>query len=47
MHFTWCTKDMKTQSRIDFWLVSRELEKQVIDVYIEPSVLTHHKLTYT
>lgn len=42
MHFTWCTKDMKKQSRIDFWLVSRELEKQVMDVYIEPSVLTDH-----
>lgn len=46
MHFTWCTKDMKKQSRTDFWLVSRELEKQVMDVYIEPSVLTDHKLIY-
>lgn len=37
---------MKKQSRTDFWLVSRELEKQVMDVYIEPSVLTDHKLIY-
>ncbi len=44
--FTWCTKDRSKQSRIDFWLVSRDVENQVLDVKIEPSVLTDHNLMY-
>ena len=46
MQFTWCTKDRTKQSRIDFWLVSRDLENQVLDVKIEPSVLTDHNIIY-
>lgn len=44
--FTWQTKDLSKQSRIDFWLISTAMEKDVMDVYIEPSVLTDHKLIY-
>ena len=46
MQFTWCTKDRTKQSRIDFWLVSKDLENQVLDVKIEPSVLTDHNIIY-
>ena len=43
--FTWQTKDLNKQSRIDFWLISTVMKKEVKDVYIEPSVITNHKLT--
>ena len=44
--FTWQTKDLSKQSRIDFWLISTVMEKEVMDVFIEPPVLTDHKLIY-
>ena len=44
--FTWQTKDLSKQSRTDFWLISTVMEKEVIDVFIEPPVLTDHKLIY-
>lgn len=44
--FTWCSKDMNKQSRIDFWLISSILEKRVTEVSIESSVLTDHKAIY-
>jgi len=41
--YTWSNKDYSIQSRIDFFLISNELEQYVQMVSIEPSVLTDHK----
>jgi exonuclease III len=44
--FTWCNKDMYRQSRIDFWLISNSLYDSVVEVSIEPSILTDHKVIW-
>lgn len=41
--FTWSTKDVSIQSRIDFWLISEDMADKVDTVSIEPSILTDHK----
>lgn len=43
--YTWNNKEYSKQSRIDFFLISQELEQCVQSVCIEPSVLTDHKGT--
>lgn len=35
---------MSLQSRIDYWLISKEMDSLVIDTIIEPSVLSDHKM---
>ncbi len=40
--YTWSNKDRSLQSRIDFWLVSSDLENKVESIAIEPTVLTDH-----
>lgn len=42
--YTWSNRSLSLQSRIDFWLISNDLEDKVKDVTIEPAVLTDHKL---
>jgi len=42
--YTWSNKNLSLQSRIDFWLISNDLEDLIKDVLIEPAVLTDHKL---
>ncbi len=44
--FTWCKKNISHQSRIDYWLISRNLLNYVNEVYIESSVLTDHKVIF-
>lgn len=46
IQFTWCNKNLSQQSRIDYWLISRNLINYVKEVSIEPSVLTDHKAIY-
>ncbi|CAJ1069845.1 unnamed protein product [Xyrichtys novacula] len=41
--FTWSNKDRSCQSRLDFWLISAELENKVDSIKIEPTILTDHK----
>lgn len=41
--YTWCNRSLTLQSRIDFWLISNDLVDMVIDVLIEPAILTDHK----
>jgi dimeric dUTPase (all-alpha-NTP-PPase superfamily) len=41
--FTWSTKDLSIQSRIDFWLISEDMADKVDTDSIEPSILTDHK----
>lgn len=36
--FTWSTKDVSIQSRIDFWRISEEMADKVDTVSIEPSI---------
>lgn len=40
--YTWSNKDRSLQSRIDFWLISSDVEEKVESVTIEPTVLTDH-----
>lgn len=42
--FTWNNKDLSLQSRIDMWLISKELESKVNSIEIIPSILSDHKL---
>ncbi len=41
--FTWSNKKLSSLSRIDFWLVSRNLDKDYIHVDISTTPLTDHK----
>lgn len=41
--FTWSNKTGSSQSRIDFWLISRNINKEDIEVDILPTPLTDHK----
>ena len=41
--FTWSNKNKSLQSRIDFWLISAELQYKVESAVSEPAVLTDHK----
>lgn len=43
--FTWSNKTGSSQSRIDFWLISKNFNK-VIDVDVWPTPLTDHKAIY-
>lgn len=42
--FTWSNKQMTLQSRIDFWLISLDLEQKVLQAEISPAILTDHKV---
>ncbi len=46
IQFTWCKKNLSHQSRIYYWLISRNLLNYVNEVYIESSVLTDHKVIF-
>ncbi len=41
--FTWSNKQTTQQSRIDFWLISSELNQNVLKTKISPAILTDHK----
>ncbi len=41
--FTWSNKQMTPQSQIDFWLISSELNQNVLQTKISPAILTDHK----
>ncbi len=41
--FTWSNKKLSSLSQIDFWLVSRNLDKDYIYVDISKTPLTDHK----
>ena len=41
--FTWSTKHVSIQSRIDLWLIPEDMADKVDTVSIEPSILTDHK----
>lgn len=43
--YTWSNKDGSRQSRLDYWLVSKSLNKDEIVVNILPTPLTDHKAT--
>lgn len=40
---TWCKRNLTQQSRIDYWLTSRNVINCINNVSIEASVLTDHK----
>lgn len=40
--YTWCNKTQTRHSRIDFWLISKDLEKVKTDIY--PTPLSDHKM---
>jgi len=46
VEFTWSNKDGSRQSRIDFWLLSKELAQNVKEIDIIPSILADHKMIH-
>lgn len=44
--FTWSNKAGSSQSRLDFWLISKGFNKNNIEVDIHPTPLTDHKAIY-
>lgn len=44
--FTWNNKDLSRNSRIDFWLISNELDSNVNETRIDPSILSDHKVIF-
>lgn len=41
--YTWSNMDRSQQSRLDFWLISSDIENSVDSVIIEPAVFTDHQ----
>lgn len=41
--FTWSTKNLSNYSRIDYWLVSKDLNQKDISISTHPTPLTDHK----
>lgn len=41
--YTWSNKTGYCKSRIDFWLISKNLNKEVVEVEVCPTPLTDHK----
>jgi len=41
--FTWSNKNLSNSSRIDYWLISKALNKEDISVSVHPTPLTDHK----
>ncbi len=41
--FFWYTKNLKNFSRINYWLVSKDLNKEDISISTHPTLLTDHK----
>jgi len=42
--YTWSNRSLFLLPRIDFWLISNDLEDLIKDVMIEPAMLTDHIL---
>ncbi len=42
--YTWSYRNLSIRSHIDLWLISNDLVDLLVDVLIEPAILTDHKL---